>query len=324
MFELVYSLPEEIEIALEIARSSLIRPRNVRQLVICGMGGSGIGGELLAGLYGPGIRIPVLTVKDYRLPPSVDRNTLVILVSYSGNTEETLSGFRAARQKKCATVIVSSGGRLARLQGPDNAIIIPGGLPPRAALGYLFTPLPFILWRFGLIADPYPPLARLVGFLKRQRRQIMPESSRLARWLYGSLPIIYSNSPAYHPVAYRWRCQFNENSKVFAHSHAIPEMNHNEIVGIGRTRKVARLTKIVFLDDPDANPRNTRRVKITEQLIGHQTAGVRHFQGRGSTPLERAFYLIWLGDFASVYLARLERVDPLPVKRIETLKTRLK
>jgi len=324
VFELVYSLPEEIETALEIARLSLIRTRTVKQLVICGMGGSGIGGELLSGIYGQDIRIPVITIKDYRLPASVNRDTLVILVSYSGNTEETLSDFAAARQKKCATVIVSSGGRLARLHGAGNAIIIPGGLPPRAAIGYLFTPLPFILWRFGLIADPYPSLGRMVVFLKKQRKQVTPVASKLARWLYGFLPVIYSNSPAYHPVAYRWRCQFNENSKVFAHSHAIPEMNHNEIVGIGRARKVARLTKIVFLDDPGANPRNTKRVKITEQLVGRETAGVRHFKGLGSTLLERAFYLIWLGDFTSVYLARLERVDPLPVKRIETLKARLK
>ncbi|MEO0226067.1 MAG: bifunctional phosphoglucose/phosphomannose isomerase, partial [candidate division WOR-3 bacterium] len=267
MYELIYSLPEEIETAIEISLLLKVDKRKIENLVICGMGGSGIGGELFYGIYGAKIDLPIHINRDYHLPPYVNNKTLVILVSYSGNTEETLANLKMALHKRCITLIITSNGKLLKEHGQENAIIIPGGLPPRAALGYLFTPIPFILHRYHLMPNPYPAMIQMVNFLKSERKQIISRAKNLARWLYQSLPVIYSNSQAFHPVAYRWRCQFNENSKIFAHNHSLPEMNHNEIVGLGRTKNIWKLTRIVFLTDPSAHPRNLQRVVITKDLL---------------------------------------------------------
>ncbi len=288
------------------------------------MGGSGIGGELLRAIYGHKIKIPIFVNKDYKLPTYVNRNSLVILVSYSGNTEETLTNYNWAHRSKSSIVIITSDGKLLRKQGKKNVIIIPSGLPPRAAIGYLFASLPFVLWRYRLIENPYRESTKLIDFLKSQRRTIVSKASRLAKWLYGQLPVIYSNSRAYDPVAYRWCCQFNENSKIFAHCHSIPEMDHNEIVGIGGSKKVADLTKIIFLVDPNAHIRNLKRVRITKDIIRSEVADIIRLSGKGKTSLQQVFYLIWLGDFVSYFLAMLGNVDPLPVKRIDELKARLK
>lgn len=323
MFELIFHLPEQIETAIKIARRARVTAREINNLVVCGMGGSGIGGELLLGIFGQEIKVPVHISKDYELPRYIGKDTLIILVSYSGNTEETLANYDLAREQGCVTAVLSSGGKLVARKGRSSKVIIPPGLPPRAAIGYLFTPLPFLLWRYGLIKNPQRSITGLVRLLKERRTAIMPKASKIARWLKNALPLIYSNSQAYNPVAYRWRCQLNENSKIFAHSHSIPEMNHNEIVGIGGICKVAAMTKIIFLDDPEGHIRNKKRVRITQDLIGKHTAGMIRLEGEGKSRLERAFYLIWLGDFVSYYLAQLRRVEPLPVKRIDALKARL-
>jgi glucose/mannose-6-phosphate isomerase len=203
-------------------------------------------------------------------------------------------------------------------------IRMPAGLPPRGALGYLFTPLPIVLYRFGLIrTNPVSGLLNLGRFLLRKRAALCREARGLAKRFVGKLPLIYSSTRAFSAVANRWRCQLNENSKILCHTNVIPEMNHNEIVGLGRPKKFNRDTLLVFLHDPETNPRNERRVKIMKEIIRDDLKDILEINPKGRNRIERMFWTIMLGDFVSFYLAEMTGVDPLPVKRIEYLKKRL-
>ncbi len=319
MKDIINSLPEQIESAFDLVPKFSSR-RRFNRILICGMGGSGISGELCAGLFP---RLPIISNKDYSIPDYVDKKTLVILISYSGNTEETLNNLKIAFNKGCEKVIISSDGKLlqARCQ---YKVKIPPGLPPRGALGYLFTPLPLLLHNFGLIpGSPLPTLNRLVKFLKDRRRMLEKKARMLAPELKNRMPILYANSKLFFSVANRWRCQFNENSKILAHINIIPEMNHNEIVGLGGPVNMNRYLFIILLNDPNAHPRNRLRMKIIKEIIKPIISQYVEIKPQGKNNLEQTFETIMLGDFLSYYLAEITGVDPMPVKRIDYLKRRL-
>jgi glucose/mannose-6-phosphate isomerase len=321
MKEIIFSLPDQIHQALDLVPKTKFPGMKPELVVCCGMGGSGISSEILGALYP---EIPIIPNKDYPVPDYAGRKTLAIFISYSGNTEETLNNYRLLAPRCGRRVILTSGGKLFQ-KSAELKIRVPAGLPPRGALGFLFTPLPFILHRFGMArTDPRPELLALVRFLTANRAAVCREAGKTAKRFVGKLPVIYSDTRAFTSVANRWRCQLNENSKILCHTNVIPEMNHNEIVGLGRPMKFNKDTLLVFLHDPETSPRNLKREKIMKDIIRGDIKDILEINPKGGNRIERMFWTIMLGDFISFYLAEMTGVDPLPVKRIEYLKKRLK
>jgi glucose/mannose-6-phosphate isomerase len=267
MREIIYSLPNQIAAAVGFVPDFPSSRKRYNNVLVCGMGGSGISGEILSVVY-PGVQ--VFSNKDYDIPGFVDKNTLAILVSYSGNTEETLNNYRQLAARKLDMVLLSSDGKLYAKKA-CHKVKVPHGLPPRGALGYLFTPLPIIMYGARLIDDdPRKKMLDLAKFLTKERDAIERVAQKLAPKFVDRLLIIYSNSSTFKPVANRWQCQLNENAKIFAHVNVIPEMNHNEIVGLGRPKKLNRDASLVFLNDPSAHRRNKLRVRVLKELVRNE------------------------------------------------------
>lgn len=320
MKHIIQSLPQQIKEAAHLAPKRSMRRGTIERVLVCGMGGSGISGEILQVLYP---QCPIISNKAYSIPEYIDNQTLAIVISYSGNTEETLNNYTQLRRRNARIVIISSDGTLMKKKS-DLKIRVPGGLPPRGALGYLFTPLPGILYAYHLIpTDPERALINCASFLARKRKMIEAHARALSVKIVSHLPLIYANSDAFLPVAKRWQCQFNENAKMLAHVNVFPEMNHNEIVGLGRPRHLNKRIVAVFLNDPRAHKRNRARVVIVKRIISDMFNAVIDVKPQGTSKLQRLFWTIWLGDFVSYYCAVRANVDPLPVARIDYLKRKL-
>lgn len=320
MREIIYSLPNQISAGVGFVSDFSFARKKYNRVLICGMGGSGISGEALSVLYP---QVQIVSNKDYDIPRFIDKKTLAVLISYSGNTEETLNNYRQLSKRKIDMILLSSDGKLFKKEALHK-VKVPPGLPPRGALGYLFAPLPLIVYQAQLIDhDPRDELLELAAFLVRQRDDIERVARKISKRFIDKIIVIYANSSLFMPVANRWRCQFNENAKVFCHYSVIPEMNHNEIVGLGRPRKFNSDTLLVFLHDPGAHPRNKARCRLVKTLVKNELSDILDVQPRGKTALQRMFWTIMLGDFVSYYLAVSMDVDPMPVDRIDQLKKKL-
>jgi glucose/mannose-6-phosphate isomerase len=300
----------------------------IREVAICGMGGSAIAGDLIAGIYRDRLRRPVTTVRDYILPGWVGEDTLVVLCSYSGNTEETLTCTMQALERKSLIIGITSNGKLADLGGREGMpiITVPPGMQPRAALLDLFTPMLVTLSRLGVIPqldgeleDGRNALDAAVAAYGPQLPEDENPAKQLANALVGAVPVIYG-AEATAALAYRWKCQFNENSKVPAFSHALPEMDHNEIVGYEGMSEFHTLAHVLMLRDARQHRQVERRFDLTKRLIEQRVRGVINISGDGDTALARLLDLVLLGDYVSLYLACLREVDPGPVDIIEQLK----
>lgn len=330
MLDLIRRLPDMCAEAWRLpVEPSLpaVRPANI---VALGMGGSGIGGDLLRAVLNDDASIPVVAVKDYRAPGFLGPTSLVFACSYSGNTEETLAAYDQAAGRGATCVVVTSGGdllRAARDRG-HPAVVVPKGLPPRAALAYLFIPMLAALGRAGVIPSLETEMREAVEILKGMTRRLGPDDAssparRLAERLQGQIPVIYSSSPFLEPVAQRWKDQFNENAKTFSVWNTFPELNHNETVGWGVDETLARTIHVIILRDRAEPARLAQRVSITKDLAFRRAAGVDEIQSEGEGKLARLLSSICYGDMTSWYLALLRGVDPTPVPVIEELKKRL-
>lgn len=303
-----------------------------RTIMVSGLGGSAIGGDLLRSYLISECRVPISVNRHYTLPAFVGPETLMCVVSYSGNTEETLSSFTEAHSRGAPLLVVTGGGQLAEMaeQAHVPCIRVGSGLPPRATLGYLFTPLLVILVRLGLVADQRASIAETVELLRELAAQYRPgvETFRnppkeLARHLFGRWPAIYGVQDFSDVVAYRWRTQLNENSKILASHHVFPELNHNEVVGWSGSFALLDNVWVVLLRDSQEMDRIAQRIEITKTLLQEQAAGITEVWSQGSSRLARMFSLLYMGDFTSYYLALLHGVDPSPVQMIDILKERL-
>lgn len=329
----IAGLPEQCEEAYRIGQAApLPKVTGIRQVVVCGIGGSAIGADLLRGFAEREIAVPFLVNRAYHLPAFVGRDTLVIASSYSGNTEETLSAYAEARQRGAVMMAIASGGELERRAAADAIPFcrIPGGYSPRAALGYSFTPLLAIFSRLGLIRDRSADLAEAVRVMQEMRSGLLPETpaaqnpaKQLAERLYGRLPFFYGASPWSAVVAYRWKGQFNENAKNLSHSNAFPELNHNETVGWEFPTSLTTQTEVVLLRDREDHPKVQKRFEVTADIMRPHVSGITQVWSTGESVLARLFSLIYHGDFTSYYVALLNGVDPTPVKVIDHLKGEL-
>lgn len=321
MEAIVRSLPDQIIEGVEISKA-IKRLKKPDCLIIGGMGGSGIAGEIFAAIYQSKVGIPIITHHSYGLPGYLSKKSLVILVSYSGNTEEVLSMMSKARSHGLGMIAITSDGVLSRKKIP--IVSIPPGLPPRGAFGYLFTPLPFIAWRCGLISNPQPDLTRTAGLLKKRYDLLRQKAKKIARSFFQRFPFIYTSTPGLLPVGYRWSCQLNENAKVPAHVAYLPEMNHNEVVGLEGLRDISQETALVILRDKDETSRIIKRIEIMDGIIKGDFADIIDVKPFSGNIVSRYISLIWLGDLVSVYLARMKGVDPFAIKRIDQLKKEMK
>ena len=318
----------EIGEALELDRGDTPIPNNI---VIAGMGGSGIGGDLVKAVLGPQLFCPIIVHRGYTLPAFVTSQTLFIAVSYSGNTEETLLSVEQAFSQGANILAVTSGGKLKAFANTHNlpCVTIPAGQPPRASLGYLLMPILSIFARLRSTSDlnlqsDLEEAVALLAKLAAAFQPDVPESlpKRLAQTLHGKLPIIYAPQ-ALEAIAMRWKGQMNENSKSLAYYSLYPEMNHNEIEGWKHPQTLTQTCHVIQLRDPIAPSQTQRRMDITAELIQPHTAGITQVHSDGKSLLARLLSLVTIGDWTSFYLAILYAQNPTPVARIEELKRRL-
>ncbi len=305
-------------------------PASPAHLIVAGMGGSAIGGDLLAAALESRLPLPLAVVRDSRLPPYVGPRSVVIATSYSGETEETLAAADQAVRAGATLVAVTSGGRLAGIAG-DHVVRIPGGLQPRAALGYLMIPALAALERWGLSRPYAGEVENAAAVLQEVASEIGPlvptvrnTAKSLAGRLIGCIPAVYAGSPEVEAAARRWKCQFNENSKAFATWNSFPELTHNEIVGWSSPAEVLGKVAVVVLFGGDESERAVRRIRATCDLAFRKAAGVHEIRARGEGRLSRLLSLVLIGDVTSIYLACLRGVDPAPVDAIDAIKSRMR
>lgn len=334
MLGVIEDFPEQCRSATKILEEISLppRPSEIDSVIILGMGGSGIGGNILEVFLRDELAIPLVVNKSYTIPNFVNQKTLVFASSYSGNTEETLSGFEKALERGAKVIVVTSGGTLfQRAQEEGLPVLkIASGYQPRAALGYLFFPILGVLQRWELISDKTQPIEETFNLLEHLSVEFSSRTSQsenlakqTAANLSGKIPVIYGSDDLTGVAALRWKCQFNENSKVPAFWHILPELNHNEIVGWD-AQDFGRNFAVIFLRSQAEYPKINKRMEITRELIEKQVGGVYQIWARGDSRLAKIFSLIYLGDFISAYLAILYQINPTPIERIEVLKERLK
>jgi glucose/mannose-6-phosphate isomerase len=303
----------------------------VDKIVILGMGGSAIGGDLLKAAAGPLKQQQIFVHRDYNLPDFVDRNTLVIASSYSGNTEETLSGFTQALESDCKKLVFSTGGKITDLAHQHNVPVfaIDYAAPPRAALGYSLLPLLAVMQNLGFVSGKSVEVeSALIDMQKLNQAwqedspQAGNQAKQLAMTLYGKIPVIYC-AGILTDVGRRWKTQINENSKAWAFFEVLPELNHNAVLGYSYPADMKDKVFVLFLGCHALHPRTLVRYKITGELLERHHIPFQYIDSEGSNPLKHILGLVLLGDWVSYYLAMLYGVDPGPVPEIDLLKQRL-
>jgi glucose/mannose-6-phosphate isomerase len=324
----ILGLPDHLRDALWRVDSARIAPVEAPLgLIVAGMGGSAIGGRLAVGALSGRLTRPMAVTSGYALPAWAGPDTLVLCSSYSGDTEETLAVYDAAKAAGAPRLVATTGGALAEGARADGVPVIPlpGGFQPRAAVGYALVCALEAAALCGAaphVREELEAAAVLAGSLGEGWGPAAAEDNEakaLARALHGTIPVV-AGAGLLAPVAYRWKCQVNENAELPAFSSELPELDHNEIVGWDAAD--GRLAA-VFLEEPDAPEAIARRIQVTAELVEAGASRVLRVASRGDAPLERIVSLVLLGDLVSLYLAILRGVDPAPVRAIDQLKARL-
>lgn len=332
------TFPEQVRHALEIAQQtpSLGHVSPEAEILIAGLGGSAIGADLVrsycAATRGAD-RVRISVWRGYGVPSTVDQRTIFIASSYSGDTEETLSAYDAARKRTSHLLCITTGGKLAARAQRHRVpcIIIPAGFQPRCALGYSFFPLLMTVLSHAGVDDSarratmraLPETLQVLEELSQQCAEPLATNPAyaLARTLHGRCVVLYSSYERTDAVALRWRGQIQENAKQLAFSHVLPEMNHNEINGWQFPRDIIKQTAVILLRDRDDHRRVALRFQALEEILRvHNVKKIHTVQGKGSSLLARMMSLVYLGDWTSYYLALLNGVDPTPVPVISQLK----
>ncbi len=324
MKKLVLDFPIQLHEALIIGKNHrfLAHGKEFNNVVVTGLGGSGIGGSIVQNYVFDKLKIPFIVNKDYFLPTFVNRRSLVIVCSYSGNTEETLMAMKQAIKKRATIVCITSGGEVAEIAKNKNfdLILVPAGMPPRSCLGYSLVQILYVLANYGMINYQFEKeIKRAVKTMKENEDDTQKKAMVIAKKILGKLPIIYS-AAGIEGIAVRFRQQLNENSKMLAWHHVIPEMNHNELVG---WRDEAQDKVVILLRNKDDFERVQFRMDINKKIIKKHTNNIIEIQSEGKSYWEEAFYLVHLTDWVSVMLADLRQLDATEVKVIDFLKKSL-
>ncbi len=334
MLQALWNLPEQCEEALAIGRQVKIPAdyASVSNIVVTGLGGSAIGGDFLRLFVSDKLGVPVIVNRDYTLPKFIDQKTLLFAISYSGNTEETLSAYGQAKEKGAKIVALTNGGKLREMAERDGVpvIVVPAGISPRAATGYLLIPTLTVLEGIGLIDDLSLEINDLTATLRGLREQLdfsLPiqrnQAKQIAQRLFGKIPVIWAAAGNTEVVAARWKGQINENGKAPAYWNVFPELNHNEIVGIEEPAELLGQLEVIILRDNNDHPRVQKRMEVSKEIIKDTVSGITEVWSSGKSRLSGLFSLTYVGDYVSVYLAILYGIDPTPVRNIDYLKKKL-
>ena len=334
MVDTLAKFPEQIKETMDIVNSTELNSFfKVDNIIVSGMGGSAISGDILQSLFRDRLDIPIFVNRAYNLPKWANKNTLVISQSYSGNTEETLSTFKHANQKKCKIIGISSGGKLQEYceKRDVSHIKIPSGFAPRAATAYMLFSAILSIKKTGLLANSIESeieeTLELTDELRNSNNKTVPEkdnfSKQIANKIVSTVPQVYGWE-IYNPIAKRWCTQFNENSKIIARYDSVPECNHNDIVGWSQDREISKkFTCLLFRDEKIESIYMSKRLDFMKTLFEDVAANVVEIQIKGKKTLAKMMYAMYLGDFVSCYLAILKGIDPTPVDVITELKRTL-
>ncbi len=331
-FGMVAGLPGQMFDAYEAGgRVDLEAGGEVGGIAVAGMGGSAIGADVIASVYDAGLPSPMVTVRGYNLPHWISSRSLVFIVSYSGNTEETISCLNEALDRGCRIICLSTGGRIGEVAAEKGLplIQVPSSLQPRAAMGWLSVPIAACLENLGLIEavaedvrEAASELAKCIDMYGAESPSAANPAKQLAADLFERIPVIYG-SEVTAVSALRWKCQINENAKALAFNHRFPELNHNEIVGWEHPAGDMDRFRIIYLTDSGLHPQNVKRMDVTADLLENYVGEIKRYSGSGEGRLSRLLTSVNLGDYLSLYLAVLYGIDPSPVERIENLKKQL-
>ena len=305
---------------------------DVSSVLVCGMGGSGVAGDILSCLFSARLPMPLMVRKGYGIPEFCGKDTLVLAVSFSGDTEETLTAYEQALRKGCRVVTITGGGELAKRSLAEEvpSVEVPDDVPaPRAALGYLAGASIGVLDAMGLIPPAAGSVGQAAGTLDELASRLGPhspcranEAKSLAAWVAGRTPVVWGSEGLAEAAALRWKTQINENAKLPAFHSVLSELDHNEVEGWSAGTG-AGFAAIVLRHGLE-HPRTPARVRATLDAIGGSSLEAREARADGSGPMEILLSLVMLGDFFSTYLAILRGVDPTPVRVLTRLKERLR
>jgi glucose/mannose-6-phosphate isomerase len=333
MFGAIRGLPEQVEqAAASAARVDSAFPRHddIENVVVLGMGGSGMAGDVVREVAGPFMPVPVVVHKGYGIPNFIGDSTLVFAVSFSGNTEETLEAVAEAAGAGGHVVAVSNDGELQAMAAEWGVPHLPiaDGIPmPRAAIGALCVPPLVVLEAVGLFPGASAWIDAAVTQLRARRDQLVAEDNPardLARRIGRELPIVYGGGGLGGVAALRWKNQFNENAKVASFSHQVPELCHNELCGWGQHGDVTRqVFRLINLRHDNEHPQIMRRFELVNEMVEEVVAEIEEVRAEGEGPLAQLFDLMIYGDFVSLHLAYLSQVDPGPVAVLDWMKERL-
>lgn len=332
MLGLFTRFPEQCAEAVALAQTANLpslktAPQNI---VVAGMGGSAAGGDFVKALFDAEGGVPVVVSRDYSAPRWVSSSTLFFATSYSGNTEETIAAYGQAKAAGAMIVVVTGGGKLAEMAKADGypLIQIPGGQPPRTALGYLLLPVVVACERYGLI--PAQNIEQLLQALRDRVAEYGMDqpfatnpAKQLAANLFGKLSVVYGLGHWQGLVAFRWKSQINENAKDMNFHHTFPELNHNEILGwVHCQHQGVKQWVVVTIEDGTESAKIKRRREVSLELIKDRVEVYPVF-AKGLTLLEKMIGVAMMSDFVSTYLAALNEVDPEDISWLNYLKAEL-
>ncbi|MFA5104194.1 MAG: bifunctional phosphoglucose/phosphomannose isomerase [Candidatus Margulisiibacteriota bacterium] len=331
MSDLICSLPEMMKKALDLASAvKYDQGKQIKNIIFCGMGGSAISADIVLRLASNFLDVPVVVVRGYDLPNFAGKDTLVFILSYSGNTEETLSCYHAALSKGANIIAVTSGGQLEEQSIKNGHVLvkIPGDLPPRASMPYILVPVICALNELFPGHSLPEQVRESIFVLEGMKNTLGPEklspenpAKKTAEVLSGKFPFILGSEGGSDAAAYRWKCQLSENSKTNSCFNVFPELDHNEIVNLAGTG--SKNIYIVFLRDKSESEKMKKRINVTKKIIEKSVGGTIEIYSKGESHLARMLSLCYFGDFVSLYLAVLNGFDPMPVKPIDELKEEL-
>tara|TARA_A100001015_G_C14896727_1_gene674711 strand:- start:6 stop:1046 length:1041 start_codon:yes stop_codon:yes gene_type:complete len=333
MFQSIWNFPNNLKDAISLGNKLDLKNdySDVKNIVIAGMGGSAIGGDIVSVLENTNIKIPYVVCRDYSIPEWVNSNSLVICSSYSGNTEETISAFRKSIEKGASICGITTGGTLLNLlkENKKDFIKIPSGLQPRAAVAFSFIPIIKLIEKVGLIhSDLDFWIGNSIVDLEINRVVYSKEGNvnpvyELAHKIYKKIPIIYSDTSSMRVNAVRLKGQINENGKMLAYNNDLPELNHNEIVGWKNNPEFFKSLCVLWLEDESDSSRTKIRKNITEKILNEVNVSQYSIQINGNSFQERFLHMIHYGDWLSFWCAILHETDPSPVEKIVRLKNEL-
>lgn len=313
--QIIENLPHQIKDAIKLAQGEKVEGE-INNILITGMGGSGIPADIVKTLLRD-TQIPVIANKEYTIPAFVNDKTLVFAISYSGNTEETLSAFKEAQKKRAKIVAICSGGKLKQIAGDSKVVTIPAGIPPRSAIAYLLFPMLVVLHNSKIIKLTKDEILKTIDSLHSP--QLKKKAEELSAEILGKIPLIYA-SHLFEAVALRWKQAINENSKMLAFNNVFPELNHNEMLGF---EKQCPGFHAIILRDENDSVKMQKRIELTKQIIKKSGTTVTEIVLKGESSLVKIMTAIFLGDLTSYHLGIKNNVDPAETRLIEEFKKRL-